>query len=103
MTALDAARGYALWAPTYSAETAVSALETSVVASFGGSLAGRRLLDVGCGIARRLCDARDAGAALVVGVDLSPHMLAQATGGQSLAAADVRALPIADGAFDVVW
>ncbi|HKH94385.1 MAG TPA: hypothetical protein VKA54_21445, partial [Gemmatimonadaceae bacterium] len=81
-TVLDPARGYALWAPTYSAETAVSALEASVVASLGESLAGRRVLDVGCGIARRLHDARDAGASLAVGVDLTPGMLAQATGGE---------------------
>jgi malonyl-CoA O-methyltransferase len=103
MTMLEAARGYALWAPTYSAETAVSALEASVVASFGESLAGRRVLDVGCGIARRLLDARDGGASFAVGVDLTPGMLAQASTGQPLAAADARALPIADRAFDVVW
>jgi malonyl-CoA O-methyltransferase len=103
MTMLQPAQGYALWAPTYSAETAVSALEASVVASFGGSLAGKRVLDVGCGIARRLRDAHDAGASCAVGVDLTPGMLAQATGGQLLAAADVRALPIAADAFDVVW
>lgn len=103
MTLLEPARGYALWAPTYSAETAVSALEASVVDSFDVSLAGKRVLDVGCGIARRLLDARDAGAAFAVGVDLTPGMLAQAHGGELLAAADARALPIADGAFDVVW
>ena len=100
---LDAARGYALWAPTYSAETAVSALDALVVASLGKPLAGRRVLDVGCGIARRLRHARDAGASLAVGVDLSPDMLAHAASGSPLAAADVRALPIAAGAFDVVW
>jgi len=103
MTVLSAARGYALWAPTYAAETAVSALETSVVDSFDVPLAGRRVLDVGCGIARRLSDAREAGAALAVGVDLTPGMLAQASDGSLLAAADVRALPAAGDAFDVVW
>lgn len=103
MTLLEPARGYALWAPTYSSETAVSALEASVVASFGESLAGRRVLDVGCGIARRLLDAREGGASFAVGLDLTPGMLTQSRGGQLLAAADARALPIADGAFDVVW
>ena len=103
MTMLQPAHGYALWAPTYSAETAVSALEATVVASFGGSLADKRVLDVGCGIARRLLDAHDAGASCAVGVDLTPGMLAQATGGQLLAAADVRALPIADDSIEVVW
>ena len=103
MTVLGPARGYALWAPTYSVETAVSALEASVVAAFGESLAGKRVLDVGCGIARRLLAAREQGASLAVGLDLTPGMLAQAAGDRLLAAADVRALPVADGAFDVVW
>lgn len=103
MSGLAPARGYALWAPTYDAETAVSALEASVVESFGVSLAGRRVLDVGCGIARRLRPAREAGASFVAGVDLTPAMLARARDEPLLAAADVRALPILDGAFDVVW
>jgi malonyl-CoA O-methyltransferase len=50
-----------------------------------------------------LGDAADAGAALAVGVDLTPGMLAQSKGGRLLAAADVRTLPVADAAFDVVW
>jgi len=102
MSLLSPARGYALWAPTYS-ETAVSALESSVVGALGVPLRGRRVLDVGCGIARRLADARDAGASVALGVDLAPAMLARASGDALLAAADVRALPTADGAFDVVW
>jgi malonyl-CoA O-methyltransferase len=103
MSVLTAARGYALWAPTYAAETVVSALERAAVDSLDTPLAGRRLLDVGCGIARRLAPARDAGALLVAGVDLTPEMLAQAIGEPLLAAADVRALPAADASFDVVW
>lgn len=103
MSTLGAARGYALWAPTYAAETVVSALERATVDAFGTSLEGRRVLDAGCGIARRLAPARHAGASLVAGVDLTPGMLAQATGEPLLAAADVRALPATDAAFDVVW
>lgn len=102
MTTLDAAAGYSLWAPTYAAETAVSALDSATVASFEVPLAGRRVLDVGCGIARRLAPAREAGASLAVGVDLVPAMLAQSRHEPLLAAADVRAIPVADGAFDVV-
>lgn len=101
MTALAARDGYRLWAPHYAAETAVSALEHDLVASLGVATAGRRLLDVGCGTARRL---RDADAASRVGVDVTPEMLAQATvDGPPLAAADVCALPFVDAAFDVVW
>lgn len=103
MTTLDPAAGYALWAPTYAAETAVSALEAAAVASFGVPLAGRRVLDVGCGIARRLAQARKAGASLTVGVDLVPAMLAQSHDEPLLCAADARAIPIADGGVDVVW
>ena len=103
MTILSAAQGYALWAPTYSVETAVSALETSAVASLDVSLRDKRVLDVGCGIARRLVTARECGATVAMGIDLTPAMLAQARGEPLLAAGDARALPVADGAFDVVW
>ena len=103
MTALAAARGYALWAPTYAAETVVSELERATVDSFGTPLEGRRVLDVGCGIARRLRQARALGASLAAGVDLTPGMLGQAAGEPLLAAADVRALPATDASFDVVW
>ena len=63
----------------------------------------RRLLDVGCGVARRMTQARESGVALAVGVDLTPRMLAEAREGELLAAADVRAIPVADESFDVVW
>ncbi len=102
MSVLSPARGYALWAPTYG-ETVVTALETSVVDSMDLPRAGRRGLDVGCGTASRFAPAQRAGAALIAGVDLAPAMLARATEPSLLAAADVRALPVADGAFDVVW
>ncbi|MBW8769767.1 MAG: methyltransferase domain-containing protein [Gemmatimonadetes bacterium] len=103
MTTLRPAEAYALWAPRYAAETVISALEYVAVESLGVELRGRRLLDVGCGIARRLTQARESGVALAVGVDLTPRMLAEAREGELLAAADVRAIPVADAAFDVVW
>jgi malonyl-CoA O-methyltransferase len=74
-----------------------------LVESLGVTLAGKRVLDVGCGIARRLAPARRAGASMTVGIDLTPAMLAQARGEPMLAAADARALPVASGAYDVVW
>ena len=100
MSALTAREGYRLWAARYDDETAVSHLENQVVAEVGVSTTGMRLLDVGCGTARRLSDAH---AALAIGMDLSVDMLAAARVTHVLAAADVRGLPVATGAFDVVW
>ena len=100
MSTLPAREAYRLWAPRYEAETAVSWLDERVVGTLGPPPAGRRLLDVGCGTGRRL---RGAGAALAVGVDLVPEMLAGSGGGGLRAAADLRALPLRAGAFDLVW
>lgn len=103
MTALRPAEAYTLWASSYSAETAISALEYTAVECLGVDVRGRRLLDVGCGVARRLTQARQSGTTLAVGVDLTPGMLAESREHELLAAADVRAIPIADRSFDVVW
>jgi malonyl-CoA O-methyltransferase len=100
VTTLSARAGYALWAPRYAAETAVSALENEVVRALPLPGACASLLDVGCGTARRLALAE---CPLVVGVDLSPAMLAHAEGAHELAAADAAALPFADATFDRVW
>lgn len=103
MALVDARAGYRLWAPSYGAETAVSFLEDALVRAMTPPLAGRRLLDAGCGTGRRL---RSAGAAIAVGVDLSPEMLAAGgpvPPGIALRPGDVRALPVPDHAFDMVW
>jgi malonyl-CoA O-methyltransferase len=97
---------YRLWAPVYEGETAVSFVDDRLVAALTPALAGRRLLDAGCGTGRRLRQVVDA--ALVAGADLTWEMLACGRGGDGaapglLAAADVRALPFAARAFDVVW
>ena len=100
MSVLTAREGYRLWAPSYDAETAVSFIENAVVVALGVPMSGRRLLDVGCGTARRL---NDTGAALAIGVDLTPEMLERSVGSSPIAAADIRALPFSAQAFDVVW
>ena len=97
---LPAREGYRLWAPSYERETVVSLLERDAVETLGVSTAGRRLLDVGCGTGRRL---RDADAAWRAGVDVTPEMLTVDTTRLPRAAGDVRALPLADASFDVVW
>lgn len=102
---LSPGEAYRLWAPTYAPETAISALERRGVTAYGPGVAGRDLLDVGCGTGRRFRDA--AGGGLRVGVDLVPAMLR--AGGPSARAAfrpavgDVRTLPFRDRAFGVVW
>ncbi len=103
MTALGARDGYRLWAPTYADETAISYLEDRLVAAMTPPLVGLRLLDAGCGTGRRL---RAASAASAVGVDLSPEMLAAGglpPPGMRTVVGDVRALPLPDRAFDIVW
>jgi malonyl-CoA O-methyltransferase len=101
VSALPAREAYRLWAPRYREETAVTSLDDRLVRALTPPLAGRRLLDVGCGTGRRLAGT---GAALAVGVDLSLEMLAAGRdAGHLLAAADLRRLPVASAAFDVVW
>lgn len=105
MTVLAPREAYRLWASAYEAENAITWLERDLVEKLGPSPAGRRLLDAGCGTGRRLVDAR---AAHAVGVDLSPEMLAVGRAnprlvGIELIEGDLRALPLPDGAFDLVW
>jgi malonyl-CoA O-methyltransferase len=78
----------------------VSSLENRLVETLAIPTASCRLLDVGCGTGRRL---RGTDAAVAAGVDASLDMLRLAPPEQRRAAADVRALPLAAGSFDVVW
>ena len=104
MSVLAAIDGYRLWASTYDAENAVSQLEDSLVAAMTPPLEGLQLLDAGCGTGRRL---RGCGAKAAVGIDLSPEMIA--AGREALDSsvrtlvADLRALPLDDAGFDLVW
>lgn len=99
MTALAPRDGYRLWAPTYATETAISFIEDGLARELSPPLAGKRLLDAGCGTGRRL---RGVGAAFAIGIDASPEML-KSGHAHRVAAADVCALPFTARSFDVVW
>jgi malonyl-CoA O-methyltransferase len=100
VSALSVREAYRRWAPEYERETAISALEDLTISELGIHTAGRALVDVGCGTARRL---RETGAAQAIGVDASIEMLEQGSRSFALVAGDVRAIPLAAGQFDVVW
>ena len=106
MRALKVDEGYRLWAPSYSDETAISFLEDRLVRAMTPPLGGLRLLDAGCGTARRL---RGAVAAHAVGLEPSREMLAAGVAADgplsdvAVAVADVRDIPFPARAFDVVW
>jgi malonyl-CoA O-methyltransferase len=100
VSALTVREGYRRWAPHYEAETAVSFLEDRLVKTLTPPTSGRRLLDVGCGIGRRM---RGLGTSLAIGVDVTPEMLGEQRGLEPVAAADIRALPFNTATFDLVW
>jgi len=103
---LSAQEGYRLWAPTYSEETAISFLEDKLVAAMTPPLAGLRLLDAGCGTARRV---RRTEARAATALDASDEMLQAGiardgplTAGR-MVVGDVRDMPLPARAFDIVW
>jgi malonyl-CoA O-methyltransferase len=103
MTVLGPREAYRLWATTYADETAISFLDSELTADLTPPLEDLRLLDAGCGTGRRL---GGVGAALAVGVDISPEMLAAGAGRDPCVetmVGDVRDLPLPDRCFDVIW
>jgi malonyl-CoA O-methyltransferase len=106
MTTLPASEAYRRWAPSYERENPVTVLECELVDRLSPSPKGLRLLDVGCGTGRRLVGT---GAAFAVGIEPCAEMLmaghkAHAFGPEvRLIEGDARAMPLADGSFDLVW
>ena len=91
---------YTEWAPSYEAETAVTRLEDEMIGTVIVPTGDGRVLDAGCGTGRRLGQPRTRRG---VGIDLTFAMLQHAREPLPLAAADVRALPFANGTFEVVY
>ena len=94
---LDVREAYRLWAPTYSAQTAVSFLDEELARQMLIGLPSTRLLDAGCGIGSRIADIPGA-----VGIDLSQSMLA-AGRARNVVTGDVREIPFDSDRFDMVW
>ena len=102
---LDVLAAYAQWADTYSpdAHNPLMQLEEQAVQSLLPELAGRRFLDLACGSGRYLKRLAPGVGGRAMGVDFSRPMLARAAAlGRPLAQADLCALPLADGAFDLI-
>jgi SAM-dependent methyltransferase len=93
---------YALWAVNYPPvpHNALMEIEQTAMLALVPSLSGLRVLDLACGTGRYGALAGAQGARLVVGLDSSPDMLRRNS--QPAALARMDAIPIADGAFDVV-
>ncbi|HZT43422.1 MAG TPA: class I SAM-dependent methyltransferase [Chthonomonadaceae bacterium] len=103
---LDPQAAYALWAadyPPYAHNALMRAEERAMLSLLPADLRGKNVLDAGCGSGRYILHARRRGARHVLGVDLSPQMLARArtenadTQGVRLLRAGLEALPLPDG------
>lgn len=110
---------YRLWAESYDrVENVITTLDQAAVARLSPPLAGKALLDAGCGTGRRLRSisavssaagrrgtrrrAKDPG--IAVGVDLVHAMLvAGRRSEETLINADLLALPFKAASFDIVW
>jgi malonyl-CoA O-methyltransferase len=103
-TRLEPQAAYTLWAPTYPphAHNPLMTLEQETVLALLPDLAGRTVVDAGCGSGRYLRQLRALGAT-PIGVDLSEAMLARAhQETRRIVRADLCALPIGSASADAV-
>jgi ubiquinone/menaquinone biosynthesis C-methylase UbiE len=99
--------GYERWAPLYDeSPNPLLALEERHLTNILPDVAGRNVLDLGCGTGRWLACLLARGASSVVGIDLSRAMLSIARGRSAirdrLVLADGLQLPFQASAFDLV-
>lgn len=107
MSCVPVEEGYARWAPTYDRDpNPLLALEERQLRPLVGALEGRRVLDLACGTGRWATWLLEQGARSVIGVDLSPAMLAAASQKVllrgRLVIADGYSLPFPPQSFDLV-
>jgi ubiquinone/menaquinone biosynthesis C-methylase UbiE len=103
---VSVAEGYARWAASYDqTPNPLLALEERCLLPLLPDLAGKRVLDLGCGTGRWLERLLAAEGALGIGIDLSSAMLRVASEKRAirgrLSRADCLKLPLRDAAFDL--
>ena len=104
VTALTPTAAYQQWAPSYPPEphNALMRAEQRAVMEMLPDVAGRIALDAGCGTGRYLRVLEARGAAMIIGVDLTPEMLIRARRpGAAIVRGDVCAIPLASESVDV--
>jgi malonyl-CoA O-methyltransferase len=100
---LDPDSAYALWAPTYPARphNKLMEVEQAAMLELLADVAGKVVLDAGCGTGRYL-DVLRSRKARAIGIDRSNAMLSRATTASSLIRADLYALPLEASSVDAV-
>jgi SAM-dependent methyltransferase len=101
---LDPREAYARWAEAYPPRphNPLMAVEQAMVEPMLADVRATRALDLGTGTGRNLPLLARTGARTVVGLDMSPEMLAHCELSRRLIRADACRLPFRDGRFDVV-
>lgn len=102
-TELSAAEGYRRWAADYGRQpNALQQLEAEALERLLPDVAGRQVLDLGCGKGRVCRLVTERGASRAIAADLTPAMLTGPFPGPRLVASASGPLPFRPASFDVV-